>query len=121
MQNCTDTPIILLSDSIITEYSALACGIKIEKCTCDNICENYILWDNPGRDWNPLTYNDQAFDIVYILGIDIGFSDSEVKTSIQGVDTHFIMAFNRSNKGAMLRRAIVRVAACWHLIKSANK
>ena len=39
MQNSTDTPVILLQDTIITEYSALACGIKIEKCTCDNTCE----------------------------------------------------------------------------------
>ena len=121
MQNCTDTPAILLQDTIITEYSALACGIKIEKCACDNTCENYTLWDNPGRDWNPLIYNDQAFDVVFILGINIEFFGNEVKTSMQGVDTHFILSFNRSNKDVVLRRAIVRMAAYRHLIRSANK
>lgn len=121
MQNRTDTSAILLQDTIITEYSALACGIKIEKCTCDSTCENYILWDNPSRDWNPLIHNDQAFDVVFILGINIEFFTNEVKTSMQGAGTHFILSFNRSNKDAALRRAIVRMAACWHLIKSANK
>ena len=121
MQNCTDTPIILLSDSIITEYSALACCIKIEKCTCDSTCENYVLWNNPSRNWNPLIYNDQAFDVVFILGINVEFFGNEVKTSMQGVDTHFILSFNRSNKDTVTRRAIVRMAACWYLIKSANK